>query len=113
MSGTRPMGKPIAIAAIRTLVDPADALATAEARLRGATTIGNLDRAAKAMDDACERMLAIAAVTRADYAAQFRALDWQDNRARRVSDAIQHIEDMDAYRNRRVGADRPYARKAR
>ncbi len=106
------MAKPIAVPTIRARVDPLDELAKAEAKLRAATTIGNYHRAAKTMDEACACMLAIAAQTRADRLAQDRAADWHDNRHRRVCDAIQRIEDMDTYRNRRVQPGRPYARKA-
>ncbi|ODT71630.1 MAG: hypothetical protein ABS75_07360 [Pelagibacterium sp. SCN 63-23] len=106
------MAKPIAIPTIRARVDPLEELAKAEARLRTANHVPNYHRAAKAMDDACDRVLGITAQTRADRLAQERAADWQDNRERRISDAVTHIETMETYRHRRVLPGRPYARKA-
>lgn len=80
--------------------------------MRAASTNLLVYKAAKGMDEAAADMLGIVAKTHADRVAQTRAADWTNNRARLVSDAVQRIEDMNAYRNRRVGADRPYARKA-
>lgn len=107
------MVRTIAVPAIRARIDPAEALAKAEARLRGATTFENLHRAAKAMDEASARVLSATAQTQADTMARNRATAWVENRDQLVADARQHLEDMETYRNRRVAPGRPYARKAR
>lgn len=102
----------IAVPTIRARIDPVEALAKAEARLRGANTFENLHRATKAMDDASARVLSAAAKTQADNMARNRATAWVENRDQLVADAKQHLEDMETYRNRRVAPGRPYARKA-
>jgi len=92
-------------------VDHHAAFSKAQARMRAATTHADLDKAIGKLDIASASIITMEAHTGADRALQQRAQDWVRDRVRHVGQAHEAIRSMDLYRQRRVAADRPYARK--